>query len=243
MVLKIIYVAAVIITLVCTPFFLRAQRPGKSPKSLTLKMICATGYLTVGITSVFIADNHSRFAYLMLIGFVLAWLGDLFLHLWGNRVLPCIGFVGFLAAHFLYVSAYTSYIEHWMPDSKFLNTYEIIIIAVVFASFVIYTIVSKMQLGVLLRIPVYIYGLVISTMLAKACSLGLCAIRCELPGAFLTAVLSMGGAALFIASDFTISILMFDKKQKTNYPLKVFNIVTYFVGQLMLASLLLLAKY
>lgn len=241
MILKIIYIIAIIATLVCTPFYLQAQRPGRCPKSLALKMVCATGFLTAGITSMYIADNHTRFAVLMLIGLALSWVGDLFLHLWGSKIYQGIGFLGFLSAHFLYISAYTACISDYSPDRSFLNTYEIIIIAVCFSAFVIYTLVSKMKLGVLLRIPVYIYGLVISTMLAKACSLADCALRCEAPNAVFTAVLAISGAALFLASDFTISILMFDEKQKKNYPLKIFNIVTYFVGQLLLASLLLTA--
>ena len=90
----------------------------------------------------------------------------------------------------------------------------------------------------ILKLGVMAYSAILCVMLLKATSLG---INFALSGGkygILAAVVLSLGALLFMLSDGTIGILMFGG-QKKNKPLKVFNIVTYFAGQMLLASSIL----
>jgi len=73
-------------------------------------------------------------------------------------------------------------------------------------------------------------------MLCKATLLGIEAVKTGITP--LAAACAITGALNFVASDFTISILMFDKKQKKNFKLKLFNMYTYFIAEILLASLI-----
>ena len=77
-------------------------------------------------------------------------------------------------------------------------------------------------------------------MLCKAAVLGITAVQTGAAHGAFVLVCALAGALLFVASDFTISILMFNEKHKKNYPLKMFNIVTYFAAELLLALLIAL---
>ena len=51
---------------VFVPWFLKVMWPNASKKSLLLKMICASLFVAVGVLSIYIADNHTEYAYTML---------------------------------------------------------------------------------------------------------------------------------------------------------------------------------
>ena len=82
------------------------------------------------------------------------------------------------------------------------------------------------------------YTIILSTMFLKATALGYeyyCTGAEDGVGALLVLFL---GSLFFLLSDATIGLLMFSSQRK-NKPLKVFNIVTYFAGQVLLASSIL----
>ena len=95
---------------------------------------------------------------------------------------------------------------------------------------------------IMIAIPLLMYGAVITTMLCKAVVLGVTLIRTCAVYAVPAAIAAICGAALFVASDFSIAILIFNKKYKKSYPLKMFNMATYFLAVLLLSSLILFVK-
>ena len=96
------------------PVYVKAQRNGACPKSLLLKMLCATGYLVTCVLAMLIGNNFTKFSWLILLALGLSWIGDLFLHLWQHKVFHGIGFLGFLSAHFIFIWAYLTEIK--APD-------------------------------------------------------------------------------------------------------------------------------
>jgi hypothetical protein len=93
----------------------------------------------------------------------------------------------------------------------------------------------------ILKFGVVVYTGVLVLMFLKATSLGL---NYMLSGGEngLWALLTLAlGSLFFLLSDATIGVLMFGG-QKKNRPLKIFNIVTYFAGQMLLASSILFIK-
>ncbi len=240
MFLKILFGICFVASLILTPFYLEAQK-NKGLKSLTLKMLDSNCFLGAGILAMFIADNHSPFSKYMIIALAMSWVGDFLLHVIKPKILNAFGFLSFMFAHVFYIIAYHTAAQSIAPGRTFLQPWGYALPVVCIIAYAVF-IVKKMnfiKLGVFASIA---YGVVILIMFAKAADLAVLGLQSGVENAVTSAVLLLGGAALFVASDFTISFLIFDKRFKANYPLKIFNIATYFAGQLLLASLILVVK-
>lgn len=226
------FALCVIVCTVFTPIFLVEQRRGFSRKSLLYKMICATCYLAGGFIAMSSIGEPGAYTKLMLAGLCLSWAGDLLLHIDGRFKTPCIitGGLCFLSAHVAFICAYSA-----ASGGAFLSPggwVAVIGIVVIYTMFMLLGI--KIPVSKLL-VPMIVYGSVLSLMLVKAAFLSAELIS---DGTVAGGVLLVSGALLFFLSDASIGVLMLSKKHKTNFPLKIFNIVTYFAGQLMLASTL-----
>ncbi len=239
MMLKLLTVLIAVGTVAITYPYVKAQKDGACPKSLLLKMIGATGYMAVGALCVVITGECSEFDKAMLLALLLSWLGDLFLHLWFHFACTAVGFVCFLASHILFIRAYITGISSLtvsVPEKFFYSLPEIILIVILVGLFIYLIEKSEMNLHGFMKIPIIIYGIVILTMLCKATILGIEAVKAGITP--LAAVCGITGALNFVASDFSISILMFDRRQKKNFKLKLFNMYTYFIAEVLLASLI-----
>ena len=234
--LKILFVLFFIAVNVLNVFFVNAQRGGPNKKSLALKMAAATGYLITGALAMCIGKNGSRFAWLIFLGLVLCWIGDLFLHLWQHKALPAIGFLGFLSAHFVFIAAFLTEINAIRPRG-FFSWGEILFVLCFCLGFLLFSWAIGTTIKGILKLPILVYAAVITTMLCKAVIMGLTYKNAGLPNGAFAAAVAICGAALFVASDFSIAILMFNEKYKKSYPLKMFNMVTYFLAVLLLSAL------
>lgn len=239
MLLKILTAVIALGVIAITYFYVDAQKDGACPKSWLLKMIGATGYMAVGALCVVMTGEFSEFDKAMILALVFSWLGDLFLHMWFHKIWTALGFVCFLTSHICFIRAYiigTNSLMVSTPERPFFSIGEIVAVAVFVAFFIVCMIKSKMNLKGIMKLPIIIYGIVIMTMLCKASILGIEAMKSGItPLCLICAVL---GAVNFVMSDFSISFLMFDKKQKKNFKLKLFNMYTYFAAEILLASLI-----
>lgn len=236
MFLKILTAVIGIIVVSITYPYVNAQKNGACPKSLTFKMLGATGYLAVGILCIAITKDFSEFDKAMMTALVCSWLGDLFLHLWFHKIFTAIGFMGFLSAHIFFILAYLKGIAVFSPERGFFSIPEVIVVLIAISLFIVCIIKSKMNLKGIMKLPIVIYGIVIMTMLCKASLLGIEAMTGGINPLF--SVCAIAGAILFVLSDFSISFLMFDKRHKKNFKLKLFNMYTYFAAEVLLASLI-----
>ena len=80
-----------------------------------------------------------------------------------------------------------------------------------------------------------IYGAVITVMTVKCFVFGCNLFAAEGIQEKVYSVMLICGSTLFILSDASIAPLIFDDKFKHNYPLKKFNLWTYYIGQLLIA--------
>ena len=239
MLLKILTALIAVGVIAITYPYVCAQKDGACPKSWLLKMIGATGYVAVGVLCIFITGDFSEFDKAMLLALVFSWLGDLFLHMWFHFIWTALGFVCFLSSHIFFIRAYIvgiSSMTVYFPEKPLYSVPEIIIILALVGLFLFLIIKSDMNLHGIMRLPIMIYGVVILTMLCKASILSIEAVKYGITP--LVAVCAIAGALNFVASDFTISILMFDRRQKKNFKLKLFNMYTYFIAEILLASLI-----
>jgi len=202
-------------------------------------------FVTAGGVSAILSGAAGGFAVFMFCGLVFSWFGDLFLHLNDKKSSFITGLLFFMTAHFMYL---TAIFKAWNSISySYFLLVEIIIIAALVAVCIVYAVKSGINLKTPLFVPVGIYGVVLSTMFVKAVSFGFSAIHDYYlyPTMYTSSiivyrlsgpVLLMAGALFFFLSDATLGILKFNKKQKDNFPLKCFNMATYFGGQFLLAS-------
>lgn len=213
-----------------TPVFITVQRPGRCFKSLCIKILCSSMFLLAGIVSAAHAGEITEYKKYMLCGLALGFLGDILLHVKSN-IFNGLGFLSFLSGHIFYILAFNRVREQ---GRKFLTGGEIAAVCAIMAAFVLVGIIFKIDLKIAV-IPCLIYGAVITVMTVKCFVFG-----CNLfaAGGIQEKVYSamlICGSTLFIISDASIAPLIFDDKFKHNYPLKKFNLWTYYMGQLLIA--------
>lgn len=237
MLLWVLFTCCFILQCFATPLFLKLIWPNRSMKSLAAKMLAATLFVCVGFLSVNIANNKSDFAITMVVGLLLGWVGDFFLHSEKN-VFFGIGFASFLAGHIAYITAYVRALGTFEGYNN-LNAVEITVFAALMLVSVFVFKRFKLEFSIkLLKYAVWVYTAVLSFMFIKATSLGVHFLLNGGQNGVLALLTLAFGSLFFLLSDATIGILMFGGQRK-NRPLKIFNIVTYFAGQMLLASSIL----
>lgn len=186
-----------------------------------------------------IADNTSPYAITMLIGLILGWIGDYFLHAKPTNAYFVTGFLSFLVGHFAYIFAYVKATPLIDPDYKTFNIAEILVGAVLIIVALITTKVLKVNFAPkVVKYAIGVYFIVITVMFVRASALGYCYYSTGGKYGIIAWLLLTVGSIFFVLSDSTLGIIGFGG-QKKNYPLKIFNIITYFWGQVMLASSIL----
>ena len=110
-------------------------------------MIAATAFVLIGVLGMFITDNKSDYASTMIIGLILGWIGDLFMHIPhppGNPRMSVvyIGAASFLIGHIFYVSAFVKSTMALTVNYNFFTIPEII------AFFVIFVCIGAVRQGI-----------------------------------------------------------------------------------------------
>ena len=240
MVWKILFAIVVAAEFVFVPLFLKYSWPDKCWKSFGFKMICSALFFSAGLLAMKISGHSassSPYTKLILWGLFFGWLGDMFLHLITDKIVVFgLGLFAFLGGHIFYICAFQRAIEKTYPDKPFFAWYEIVAVLVLVGLVVLYALVKKIKGKAYMAIPVVLYAVTISAMLAKAFRycIGewLYGMNDNIVMLFLTVAL---GAVLFVLSDGSLGMILF-AGQKKNRPLKIFNISTYFAAQILLAS-------
>lgn len=234
MVFIIVYALAIAAEFYFVPMFLKAAWPNRTMTSLKYKMVCSGLFVISTLCCILYSNNFSSFTLFMSIGLLFGVLGDLLLH-YPTETKKWINFLGgvsFFVGHIFYIIAFSVTMKNYFPDASIFDYRAIIVILGVVGVAVIIAFATKMKLGKY-AIPVLAYALVIITMVVSAFQI---AIRLHgTPSIVFTLLL---GAVLFVLSDITITFLFFGG-QKGNRPLKIFNIITYFLGQILLGTSIL----
>ena len=228
-----------VVELFCVPWYLKALWPEKCRKSLILKMVCSTMFVSVCVLSMFIADNFSRYALTMLVGFVFGWIGDYFLHAKPSNAYFVTGFISFLIGHIIYIVAFVKATPVIAPGYEQFNGVEIAVIIGIVTLLMVAAEVVKVKFSPsVVKVGVIIYLLAINSMVVRAAVLGYSYYKTGAEFGIVALLLLGIGATAFLLSDITLGIIIFGGRKK-NYPIKIFNIITYFWGQVMLASSIL----
>ena len=199
-------------------------------------------FVSIGVLSMFISNNFSAYAVTMLIGLVFGWIGDYFLHAKPTDAYFITGFISFLIGHIFYIVAYVRALPVLFPDYKMFNIPELIIGAVIIVTAIILHKVIKLKFTPkIVGAGIWLYFCILTFMFVKATALGYHQWQSGAEGGILPFVVLTLGSFFFVLSDASLGVIIFGG-QKKNYPLKIFNIITYFWGQIVLASSILFIK-
>ncbi len=239
MALWVLFGLCLVVEIVCVPWYLKALWPEKCTKSLVLKMVCATMFVCVGVLSMHISGNFSSYAITMLVGLVFGWIGDYFLHAKPSQAYFVTGFISFLIGHIFYIVAYVKALPTLFTGYKMFNIPELIIgVVVLVIAFIIMKVIKMKMSPKIVAFGIWLYFCILTFMFVKATSLGYHQWQSGAEGGVLAFVVLTLGSFFFVLSDASLGVIMFADQRK-NYPLKIFNILTYFWGQIMLASSIL----
>ncbi len=224
-----ILLAAIALEAGCVACYLYAGfcRGGKRP--LIAKCVCAAVFIGIGVLSVFLKENYSAYAKLMLCGLFFSFWGDFFLGVSMKGKMFIAGLLSFLTAHLFYIGAYIKACNRLLPGSAPATVFEVSALVVVLFVLLLYSLITKIDLQKY-KIPVYIYSIVLLAMMVKAVSLSLDLYK---RGFEIAALVLTLGAVFFVISDFILMLSLFAGKDTKN--MTRLNLWTYFGSQTMLA--------
>ncbi len=246
--LKILLGVCYLLFLVFVPLYDKAYWPEPTKKSLTYKMIAATAFVGIGLLGMFITDNTSQYANLMIIGLALGWFGDLFMHIPhppGNPRMSVvyIGATGFLIGHIFYVLAFVKSTIRLVNDYEFFTLPEVIAFVVIFLTFAL-TLkpIFKFDFAnTFMKVALHIYSIFLIVMLIKSCVFGVTYYMSGSENGLWGMLILIVGAIFFFVSDLTLGIRLLGGG-KGNKTIKTISLYAYFIAQLLLATSILFIK-
>lgn len=243
MLFNILFALTIVLEFVFVPLFLKYYWPEKCAKSMTYKMISATLFILCGFFAMKISGNNTPYAELIMWGLAFGWLGDLLLHwLKDKMAIFALGVVAFLTGHIFYVIALQKAIKTTYPAAKAFEWYEILFVAVVIIGVTIFAILQgfyKDRAGITAGLTAY--GVLLLAMFAKTARFAIgewaYGTNDNVLAVFITV---LGGGFFFAVSDILLGyIIMFKDKNRI---LRIINITTYFIAQILLASSILVVQ-
>lgn len=243
MIFKILFALTIIAEFYTVPTFLKYYWPTKCKQSMLFKMISATLFVLCGVFAMKISGNNTSYAYLMVLGLVFGWLGDYFLHSLKDRMVEfIIGVVAFLVGHLFYIAAFYHALKTLRPDAKLLNWYDFVAVGIVLALVVLYVVFMKIyQRKGPMVIGLILYGIFLTTMVVKAGLYMYAEWEYGINDAMIPALLSVGiGSVFFFLSDLSLFFILTGEEVKRS--MRNFNIITYFIAQILLASSILFVR-
>lgn len=243
MIFKILMALTIVAEFFTVPTFLKYYWPTKCKQSLLFKMISATLFVLCGVFAMKASGNNTSYATLIIIGLVFGWLGDYFLHSLKDRMVEfIIGVIAFLIGHIFYIAAFYHALKTLEPDAKLINWYDFATVGVVLALVMIYVVVGKLyQKKGPMVIGLLLYGIFLTAMVVKAALYMYAEWNYGINDTMIPAILTVGiGSVFFFLSDFSLFLILTGDEAKRG--MRIFNIVTYFIAQILLACTILFVR-
>ena len=230
----IIYILLFIVEVIFASLFIKAGYPEATKKGFTFKMCAATVFVLNGIYAYF-QGGKGAYATSIIIALVFGFFGDLFLALSPfvknkenekklTTIFVLIGGVFFLSEHVTYIVTFAKELKEKEAFNAFIFVGVLLTVLIIG---VILTASLKLKLGNF-TIPIIIYALAISSMLAISICLainGSSNIKMQ--------IILFCAPILFVISDSTLVLKIFDKKRFDNFFVRSINLSTYFLAQML----------
>lgn len=245
MLLKVLLIICYILFFVFVPLYDKAYWPEPTNKSLFCKMVAATAFVGIGILGILINDTPSQYASLMLVGLLLGWFGDLFMHIPHPPNNPrmsvvYIGAAGFLVGHIFYVTAFVKASASLTTNYNFFTIPEFVAFFVLFVAFALMLKpVFKFEYkNLFMQIALYIYSMFLIVMLIKSVMFGITYYMSGAENGIIGMLILFIGGILFFVSDLTLGLRLLGSA-KGNKKVKTLSLYTYFFAQLLLSTSIL----
>ena len=245
MVLKVILVLCYVLFFIFVPLYDKAYWPEPTKKSLACKMVAATMFVLIGVFGMLITDNKSDYATTMLVGLVLGWIGDLFMHIPhppGNPRMSVVyvGAGAFLIGHIFYVIAFVKSTMALTTDYKFFTLPEIIAFFVIFITFslMLEPVFKFKYANKFMKVTLHLYSVFLIVMLIKSCLFGIKYFMSDAENGTSAMLILIVGAIFFFISDFTLGLRLIGGA-KGNKTVKTVSLYSYFFAQLLLSTSIL----
>ncbi len=246
--LKVLLGICYILFFIFVPLYDKAYWPEPSKKSLSCKMVAATAFVGIGVLGMFITDNSSQYANLMIVGLILGWFGDLFMHIPhppGNPRMSVvyIGAAGFLVGHIFYVTAFVKATASLVTGYSFFTVPEIISFFVLFIAFafMLKPVFKFEYKNLFMQIALYIYSMFLIVMLIKSFVFGVTYYMAGAENGLIGMLILLVGGIFFFVSDLTLGIRLLGSG-KGNKTIKTVSLYAYFIAQLLLSTSILFIK-
>ena len=208
--------------------FISMEYKGKMLVATILKGLASLVFVIMGIY--LYSLSPSKIGGMIVAGLVLGMVGDIFLNMrnlfegaTSNKVFA-VGILAFLLGHFMYIAAL------YMTDSNSILIALIMTIIIAVAAIPpLMKVITAPSKG--LKIFGYVYLTIVIAMFSSATAL---LIKSGVKSFSLVFTI---GALLFMVSDFIMIYYSFGKKIK---PLRAINLITYYIGQLLIAACIIL---
>lgn len=231
--IMITYALLFTLELVFTSLFIKAGYPEATKKGFSFKMCAAAVFVLNGIYAYF-RGGKGAFALCVVAALIFGLWGDMFLALGPfikdkeNTKLPIIftllGGVFFLLEHVTYIVTFAKQLKEKDAFDAFIFT--AVLLAVLIIGIVL-AVILKLKLGKF-ALPIFIYALGISSMLAISVCL---AVGGESNSKL--RIILFSAPILFVISDSTLVLKIFDKKRFDTFLVRVINLSTYFLAQML----------
>lgn len=245
MLLKVLLALCYILFFIFVPLYDKAYWPEPTKKSLACKMIAATMFVGIGFLGMEITGNESYYANTMLIGLILGWIGDLFMHIPHPPNNPrmsvvYIGASSFLIGHIFYVVAFVKSAMALTTKYKFFTIPEIIAFFVIFIAFALMLepVFKFKYTNKFMKVTLHLYSIFLIVMLIKSCAFGISYFISGAENGLLAMLILIAGAIFFFISDFTLGLRLIGGA-KGNKTVKTVSLYAYFIAQLLLATSIL----
>lgn len=218
-----------VIGLLIDVWFIKTEYAGLMVRATVLKGLASCFFVLLGVLC--FAANGTSFGRLIVIGLALGLVGDVLLNLrnvvtgGASMKVFALGILAFLSGHFLYIAALVA------ADTG------IVLLAVVLTAVLSVAAIPPLMRRITapskgLKAFGYVYLVVVIAMFSCA------AMLLAKTGVTVLTVLFAVGALFFVVSDFIMIYYSFGKKIK---PLRAINLLTYYLGQLLIATAILFA--
>lgn len=230
----IIYILLFIAEMIFASLFIKAGYPEATKKGFSFKMCAAVIFVINGIYA-YLQGVKGAYAVSIVIALIFGFWGDLFLALnpfYKNKknekklstFFVLLGGVFFLLEHVTYIVTFAKELKKEAAFNAFVFVGVLLSVLIIG---VVLTVVLKLKLGNF-TVPIIIYALAISSMLAISVCLAL-----KASGNIKLQIILFLAPILFVISDSTLVLKIFDKKRFDNMLVRSINLSTYFIAQML----------
>ncbi len=224
-----------VIDMVFAALYIKYGLPKVTKKSYVYKMVASGTFVLNGVIA-FCFYNNSVYSKWVLLGLIFGCLGDIVIALepfikdnekkkLHNTIAVTCGGVLFFFGHLLYIVAFLkelSITKSFIPALYFGMVGGIIAIA--FLTFVF----TKIRMGKF-TVPIIFYAIAITSMFALSVNVAITNVTAGL----LFKIVLFVAPLFFVISDTTIVLRFFNKEKYGTYPIRIVNLGTYFIAQML----------